>query len=460
MSESASRPADADPRAAWSREPAPRTIVHCGRLLDGTGRAPAPATLVLARGRVEQVLPPGATPESGEADLVLDGSRHTVVPGLMDLHVHLQHGVLDPREPHLDFGMLLSTAQLLTLWTAHNARLMLEAGFTTARDMSGYKSPRNLEALAVRDAAAIGLVQGPRLFVAGWAGQTAGHGDMGLPRTWPRDPELVADSPWEFRRLVRLLVRDGVDWIKTSTSGGAGGHGEALWWRNHTDEELQALVDEAHSSGHRVACHAHTADGIKRALRAGVDTIEHGVYLDEEGIELLLRHDATLVPTLLIRSEHAVAPHRRAGSDRAKIEKFEALARAGAASLYPAYKAGVRIALGTDTGRTLREFFGRNGYELELMVKVGMTPMDALLAATRNAGIALGERDRLGTLEPGKAADLLLVDGDPLAQISILADRSRIHLVVVDGRIAVNRGVPVAPGARGRATPARGGSRP
>jgi imidazolonepropionase-like amidohydrolase len=125
---------------------------------------------------------------------------------------------------------------------------------------------------------------------------------------------IARDFPWDFRRLVRLLVRDGVDLIKTSTSGGAGGHGEAIWWRNHTDEELQALVDEAHSSGHRGACHAHTAEGIKRALRAGVDTIEHGVYLDEEGIELLLRHDATLVPTLLIRSEHAVGPHRQAAT--------------------------------------------------------------------------------------------------------------------------------------------------
>jgi imidazolonepropionase-like amidohydrolase len=446
MSDSTSGRAEPPPPLA-PPAPAPRTIVRCGRLFDGTDRAPAPATLVLARGQVEQVLPAGVAAEAGAEDLVVDGSRHTVMPGLMDLHVHLQHGVLDPREPHLDFGMLLSTAQLLTLWTAHNARLMLEAGFTTVRDMAGYKSPRNLEALAVRDGAALGLVQAPRLFVAGWAGQTAGHGDMGLPRTWPRDAELVADSPWEFRRLVRLLVRDGVDWIKTSTSGGAGGHGEALWWRNHADEELQALVDEAHSSGHRVACHAHTADGIKRALRAGVDTIEHGVYLDDEGIELLLEHDATLVPTLLIRSEHAVAPHRRAG-DSEKVAKFQALARAGAASLYRAHQAGVRIALGTDTGRTLREFFGRNGYELELMVDIGMTPMDALVAGTRDAAIALGEDDELGTLEARKVADLLLVDGDPLQDIRVLGDRSRIHLVMKDGRIAVNRGVAVAPGGR------------
>lgn len=422
--------------------PAPRrTIVRCGHLLDGTGAPPRPATLVLAYGRIDQVLPAGVSPEIAEDDLLVDGSRHTVMPGLMDLHVHLQHGVMDPREPHLDFGMLLSTPQLLTLWAARNAKLMLEAGFTTARDMAGYRHPRNHEVLAVRDGVAMGILPGPRLFVAGWAGQTAGHNDMGLPRTWPRDPELVADSPWDFRRLVRLLVRDGVDLIKTATSGGAGGHGEAIWWRNQTDDEIQALVDEAHSSGHRVACHAHTAEGIKRALRAGVDTIEHGVYLDAEGIELLLRHNATLVPTLLIRSEHAVAPHRRSGSAPEKIQKFEELARAGAASLAPAYKAGVRIALGTDTGRTLREHFGRNGYELELMVGVGMTPMDALLAGTRNAAIALGQEDHLGTLQPGRIADILLVAGDPLADIRILTDPARMHLVVKDGRIAVNRGV-------------------
>jgi imidazolonepropionase-like amidohydrolase len=443
----------AEATAMSTQVPAPRTIVRCRALFDGTGRPPAPATVVLAGGRVERVLPPGAAVEGAEGDLVVDATRHTVLPGLMDLHVHLQHGVLDPREPHLDFGMLLSTPQLLTLWTARNARLMLEAGFTTARDMAGYRDPRNLATLAVRDAAGTGLVAAPRLFVAGWAGQTAGHGDMGLPRTWPRDPELLADSPWEFRRLVRRLVRDGVDLIKTATSGGAGGHGEAMWWRNQTDEELQALVDEAHSTGHRVACHAHTAESIKRAVRAGVDTIEHGSYLDEEGIELLLRHDATLVPTLFIRSEYAVAPHRKSGSAPEKLAKFEELARAGAASLYPAYKAGVRIALGTDIGRTLREYFGRNAHELELMVGVGLAPADALLAATRNAAVALGQADRLGTLEAGKVADLLAVDGDPVADIRALADPARLQLVVKDGHIVVNRGVPVSgplPSARGR----------
>jgi imidazolonepropionase-like amidohydrolase len=428
-------------------EAARRTVVRCGRLLDGSGRAPGPATLVLDGGRVDRILPSGAALEPGEGALVIDASRHTVLPGLMDLHVHLQHGVLDPREPHLTFGILTTTSQLRTLWAARNARLMLEAGFTTVRDLAAYASPRNQEVLAVRDAVALGLVPGPRLFVAGFASQTAGHGDMGLPRAWPRDPALLADGPWEFRRLVRTMVRDGVDLIKTATSGGAGGHGEKLWWRNLTDEELDALVDEAHASGHRVACHAHTAEGVKRALRAGVDTIEHGVYLDEEGIELLLKHDATLVPTLLVRSDRAVGPHRRYGSPPEVVQKFETLARAGAASLYPAYKAGVRIALGTDTGRTLREHFGRNAHELALMVEVGMSPMDAILAGTRNAATALGASDRLGTLEAGKAADLLVVDGDPLQDIRVLADPARVRMVMKDGQVAVNRGL--APDTRG-----------
>src|SRR5262249_40824571 len=160
-----------------------------------------------------------------------------------------------------------------------------------------------------------------------------------------------------------------------------------------------------------------------------------------------LKRGATLVPTLLIRSELAVAPHRRSGSAPEKLQKFEELARAGAASLYPAYKAGGRIALGTDTGRTLREHFGRNGHERELMVGVGMTPIDALLAGTRNAARALGQENRLGTLQPGRIADVLLVDGDPLANIRVLADAASVHLVIKDGHIVVNRGVAMPRGA-------------
>ena len=182
---------------------------------------------------------------------------------------------------------------------------MLEAGFTTVRDLAGPINPLNLEVLALRRAVAIGLVPGSRIFAAGWVGQTGGHSDLPLPDAWPRDESVYADGPWAVRRLVRAEIRLGVDLFKTSASGGAAGHKEELWWRNYTAEELAALVDEAHAVGKRVAVHSHTAEATKRALRAGVDTIEHGTELDEECLALFLETGAFLVPTISIRSERA-----------------------------------------------------------------------------------------------------------------------------------------------------------
>jgi imidazolonepropionase-like amidohydrolase len=235
------------------------------------------------------------------------------------------------------------------------------------------------------------------------------------------------------------MVRDGVDFIKTSTSGGAGSHGEEIWWRNWTTEELEALVDEAHAVGKRVASHAHTAESVKRALRAGVDTIEHGIYLDDEALDLLVQHQAALVPTLSARSERAIGHRRRSGSPPEVLRKFDAIRSSGFESFRRAYQAGVLIAMGTDTGRGLREYFGQNAYELTQMVESGMSPMDAILAATRNAAVALGRSETLGTLEAGKMADLLFVDGDPLADIALLEDRARIKLVMIGGRVVIKR---------------------
>jgi imidazolonepropionase-like amidohydrolase len=416
---------------------AERTLIHCGRLIDGTGTPPAQDTwLSIVDGRVEGV---SSGPDEGQTGNVLDASRYTVMPGLMDLHVHLIHGVTDRREPHILFGLLTSSSQLLTLWAARNARLMLEAGFTTVRDVGSFYNPRNPEVLGLRDGVELGLLDGPRIVAGGWVSQTAGHRDMFPPSNWPRDPEVMADGPWAVRRLVRTMVRDGVDFIKTSTSGGAGSHGEEIWWRNWTTEELEALVDEAHAVGKRVASHAHTAESVKRALRAGVDTIEHGIYLDDEALDLLVQHQAALVPTLSARSERAIGHRRRSGSPPEVLRKFDAIRSSGFESFRRAYQAGVLIAMGTDTGRGLREYFGQNAYELTQMVESGMSPMDAILAATRNAAVALGRSETLGTLEAGKMADLLFVDGDPLADIALLEDRARIKLVMIGGRVVIKR---------------------
>ncbi len=424
---------DAAPHGSASAD----LLLVAGRLWDGTGTgARRNAALLVRDGRVERV-----APASELADWTgprLDVAGATVMPGLMDLHVHLV-SVVDPDEPNAIWAEVGARTQLLTLHAAKNARLMLEAGFTTVRDLAGPINPLNLEVLALRRAIAIGLVPGPRIFVAGWVGQTGGHSDLPLPDAWPRNESVYADGPWAVRRLVRAEIRLGVDLFKTSASGGAAGHKEELWWRNYTAEELAALVDEAHAVGKRVAVHSHTAEATKRALRAGVDTIEHGTELDEECLALFLETGAFMVPTISIRSERA-RTGRAAGQAPAEVvRKYQRVAAIGDQWFRRASEAGVRMALGTDTYRSLRDYWGKNAYELELMVERGLSPEQALLTATRNAAEALGAGDRLGTLEPGKLADLLVVAGEPDRDVRVLQDPARILVVMREGRIVVDR---------------------
>jgi imidazolonepropionase-like amidohydrolase len=417
--------------------PDDRCLVFADRLWDGTGGGVRrDVALVIRDGRVDRVAPLASFADWTGPRLHVPGA--TVMPGLMDLHVHLV-SVVDPDEPNAIWAEVGSRTQLLTLHGAKNARLMLEAGFTTIRDLAGPINPRNHEVLALRRAVAIGLVPGPRIFAAGWVGQTGGHSDLPLPDVWPRDESVYADGPWAVRRLVRAEIRLGVDLFKTSASGGAAGHKEELWWRNYTAEELAALVDEAHAVGKRVAVHSHTAEATKRALRAGVDTIEHGTELDEECLALFQETGAFMVPTISIRSERARAGRAAGRAPTDVVRKYEHVAATGDKWFRRACEAGVRVALGTDTYRSLRDYWGRNAYELELMVERGMSPTDALLAGTRNAALALGAGERLGTLEPGKLADLLVVDGEPDRDVRVLQDPARLLVVMKDGRIAVDR---------------------
>ena len=412
-------------------------LLVADRLWDGTGSSIRRDTaLVIRDGRVDRVGPVADSPGWDGSRLHVGGA--TVMPGLMDLHVHLV-SVVDPDEPNAIWAEVGARTQLLTLHAAKNARLMLEAGFTTVRDLAGPVNPLNLEVLALRRAIAIGLVPGPRIFAAGWVGQTGGHSDLPLPDNWPRDESVYADGPWAVRRLARAEIRLGVDLFKTSASGGAAGHKEELWWRNYTGEELAALVDEAHAVGKRVAVHSHTAEATKRALRAGVDTIEHGTELDEECLDLFRERGAFMVPTISIRSERARAGRAAGRAPAEVVRKYEQVAAAGDKWFRRACEAGVRMALGTDTYRSLRDFWGKNAYELELMVERGMSPEQALLTGTRNAAAALGAEDRLGTLEPGKLADLLIVDGEPDRDVRVLQDPARLLVVMKEGRIVIDR---------------------
>ncbi|MBI3979488.1 MAG: amidohydrolase family protein [Chloroflexi bacterium] len=415
------------------------TLIGCGTLIDGCGGTPQHDVGILVEGnRIDQIIPLAQAP-TGERLTVIDASRQTVMPGLMDIHLHLVT-VLDPQETHTFWSMMAAPPPLLTLHAAKNARLMLEAGFTTVRDLGGYINRTNVEVVSLRRAIEMDLVPGPRVFAAGWVTQTAGHIDMGFPATWPREPGICADGPWEVRKLARTLFRLGVDLLKTTSSGGLSGYWEDLTWRNYTVEELAALADEAHAVGKRLAVHTDTPAGIKNAVIAGADTLEHCTIVDDEALDLMVKHGTYMVPTLSLGSERAAEGRRRGGTARPDVLRKASIISEGLrASFQKAHRAGVKIATGTDTYFHFRDRFGESAYELELMVQYGMSPMEAIVASTRSAADALGAADRLGTVEPGKLADLIVVDGNPLDDVRILQDKARILVVMKDGKVAVDR---------------------
>lgn len=241
---------------------------------------------------------------------------------------------------------------------------------------------------------------------------------------------------------MRQYARDGLDLIKICTSGGVLSVGDKNEWRNYTFEETLAIVDEAHALGMRVAAHAHTQAGIRQALEAGVDTLEHGSSLDAELIELMLERGTQLCPTLAI-VEYIMERGRARGVPEESLAKAEAMRANRLESVRAAYAAGVPIFMGTDSCNTFP--FGDHAWELELLQRrLGMTPMEAIVAATRSAAAALDIAELTGTLTPGKRADLLVIDGDPLADLTLLRDPNAILAVFQNGELMVDRGLPVA----------------
>lgn len=414
------------------------TVLRCGTLIDGQGGPPQSNVAILVTGqRISQILPLDHAPD-GPGLNVIHAESFTVMPGLFDIHVHLTC-VTDPAEPHALFSLLSASPQMLALHAAKNARILLEAGFTTVRDLAGIVNTANLEALALKRAIELDLVPGPRIFAAGWIGQTAGHLDMIPPFTWPRPPGYTADGPWEIRKLARTYLRSGVDWLKTTASGSFGPI-EDFSWRNYTRDELEALADEAHAAGRRFAVHVDTPAGIKESILAGADTLEHCSFLDDESVELMVKHQTYMVPTLTLGSERTLNTCRQAGTyTPAVLDQLQRIGDGARASFHKAHRAGVKIATGSDIYRSMRDQYGKNAYEITLMVECGMTPMEALVASTRTAAEALGCGDRLGTVQPGKLADLLILDGNPLENISLLQDISKILLVIKDGKIEIDR---------------------
>jgi imidazolonepropionase-like amidohydrolase len=400
-----------------------RTVLAGGRVFDGTGAPVRDADVVVDDGRIVDVGP------GLDGDELVDLAGRHLLPGLFDCHTHVTLS---------DINLLrhLQTPFSYRFYeTSRNLAATLAAGITTVRDAAGADA-------GIKRAVADGLVPGPRLQISlTLLSQTGGHGDGWFPsgqqlRFWPVYPGMpdgLVDGPEELRRKVRELVRAGADVIKVATSGGVLSPTDDPAHAHFREDELAALVAEASAAGRWVMAHAQAADGIKAAVRAGIRSIEHGVYLDDEAIELMLERGTFLVPTLVAPRGVLAAAEAGVPMPDAARRKAVEVTEAHADSFRRAVAAGVKVAMGTDSGVTPH---GRNLAELELMAKGGMEPAAVLRATTAAAAELLGLEAELGTVEPGKRADLVVVDGDPF-ELATLPDR--VVAVYQDGRLVSGR---------------------
>ncbi|MGW0649785.1 amidohydrolase family protein [Streptomyces umbrinus] len=400
------------------------TVFTNARLIDGTGAAPVESvTVVVEDGRFTYVGPEGSSP-APEGATVIDLGGRTLLPGFFDCHVHFL------MDSNADFrGRLLTNRPTVTIFErARRMRETLHAGITTARDLGGIDA-------GYRDAVAQGLIEGPRLHVAvRLMSHTGGHADFRLPSGFDPSAALpepfseLADDPAQVRLSTRRLLHEGADVIKICATGGVNSPSDQPEDEGLTVEEIAAVVDETRCHrGRPVAAHAQGTQGIKNALRGGVSSIEHGYLIDDEGIDLMLEKGAFVVPTL--STFHM-------GRDRYTAEAYEKkirMADAATERLSEAVRRGVKVALGTDAGAVPH---ARNLEELGHMVKLGMSPLDVIRAGTLNAAQLMGLDETLGTIEPGKTADLVVCDGDPVADIDVLADPANVVLVMQEGRLA------------------------
>ena len=404
--------------------------VDCGRLLDvQTGAWRERVSIVIEDGSIKSVGPTQSSPTSGAAGKI-DLSRHTCLPGLIDMHVHLTSETQPVVASYRD--RLTADPADMAYRSVKYAERTLMAGFTTVRDL-GAADGLNI---ALKRAIAAGEVPGPRMFTAGKSiATTGGHADPTnnlshflSEKIGPPGPqEGVVDSPEEARQAVRARYKEGADLIKITATGGVLSQAANGQNSQYTEDELRAVVETAKDYGFRVAAHAHGAEGMKRALRVGVDSIEHGTLMDDEVIALFKKGGGWYVPT--ISAGRYVA-------DKAKDPNYySALVRPKAAAIGPqlqatfgrAYKAGVKIAFGTDAGVFPH---GENAREFGYMVEAGMTPIDAIRSATVNAATLLDQPKRLGAVDAGFAADIIAVEGDPLQDVKVL---EQVKFVMKDG---------------------------
>lgn len=352
---------------------------------------------------------------------VIDLSSKTLVPGLMDMHVHLTHDAQD--------NFLASRGNSVprqTVKAVKNAEVTLLTGFTTVRNLgaSGYA------VIAVRDGINAGEVIGPRIWAAGHSiSITGGHCDDNFsPPEANSVATGVADGPWAVRAKVRENIKYGANTIKVCATGGVFSKGTRVGVQQLTEEEMRSASDEAHLRGLIVAAHAHGTSGIKAAIRAGVDSIEHCSFLDDEAIELALEHN-TYMSCDIYNTEYTLAFGEANGVPQANINKEKLVSKAQRDSFRKAVEAGVNMVFGSDAAIYPH---GDNGKQFATMVQFGMTPMQAIQAATINSAALLQQQDRLGQIKPGFLADIIAVDGDPIEDITLLES---VSFVMKDGKV-------------------------
>jgi imidazolonepropionase-like amidohydrolase len=392
---------------------AQNTLLHCGTLIDGVGNEPRrQVTVVVNKNRIVSI--ENGYRNAAAGDKLIDLKAKTVMPGLIDCHVHLEQ---ETRRGGSIDRYQLNPADI-AFQSAQYARTTLMAGFTTVRDLGGTGVN-----IALRNAINRGTTVGPRIFCSGKSiATTGGHADPtnGYRRDLQGDPgpaEGVVNSLEDGRKAVRQRYKEGADLIKITATGGVLSLVTNSNNPQFTEDEIRAIVQTAKDYGFPVAAHAHGAEGMKRAIRAGVTSIEHGTFMDDEAIELFKKHGTYLVPTILAGKTVADSARMFGYYQAVVVPKALEVGPKIQAMFAKAYRAGVKIAFGTDSGVSIH---GVNAKEFEYMVEAGMPAMEAIKAATVHAANLVGMRDRLGSIEPGKLADLVATAENPLQNIKTL----------------------------------------
>ena len=410
--------------AAGAAEAAPGAV-HCGKLIDvRSGQTLADQMVVFDDAGTITAVGPAATTALPAGVKAEDLTGLTCLPGLIDAHVHLTGNASE----HGYRALGISIPRETTIGVK-NARITLMAGFTSVRNVGA----AGFTDVAVRDAINEGEIPGPRMLVSGpMVSITGGHGDNNLlPYEYHKSDEGVADGPWALRAKVREIVKYGADLIKISASGGVLSKGDEAGAEQFTLEEMQAIVAEAHKLGRKVAAHAHGTEAIKDAIIAGVDSVEHSSLIDDEGIRLARKHGTYLVFDIY-NDDFILSEGIKNGMLPESIEKEKKIGRLQRENFRKAWRGGAKMAFGTDAAVYPH---GENAKQFAKMVEWGMQPVDAIRAATLNAADLMGWKDKVGELAPGHYADLIVVKGDPLADVTVLM---QVPFVMKGGEVVKN----------------------